>query len=156
MAAASEQKTRLRQQASVEAEVARSRLALAYQDLEDGNTELALRRSVESSFDAGVAYGYAQEAKQKNFSAETKALLAEAQAIAQAAEAEKTCDGAYKIGVKYAKARCGNSEKAVQAALAEYEVLIDEVGVGRMANPGPVRRTRKIESVRSLKSRLLR
>jgi hypothetical protein len=157
MAAASEQKVRLRQQASVEAEVSRSRLALAHTDLEAGNTELAMRRAVEAAFDAGVAHGYAQQSKQRGFNKETKNLLAQSQAIAKVAGAQKVCDGAYKVGMKYAKARCGNGETAVQEALDEYQVLIEEVGVGRMANPGPPpRRAKKIPTVRALKSRLLR
>ncbi len=147
---------RLRQQASVEAEVARSRLALAYRDLEEGNKELALRRSVEAAFDAGVAYGYASEAKQKNFSAETKAMLAEAQAIASEAGAQDACEGAYKAGVQYAKARNRNSDSAVQAALVDYEGVIEQIGVGRMTNPGRSRRHKRGSLTKKLKARLLR
>lgn len=155
--------TRLRQQASVQAEVARSRLALAYQDAEDGNNELALRRSVEAAFDAGVAQGYAKEAKQeKKFNAETKDILAQAQALSKTLGSKDICDGAYKAGSSYAKARSNGDDGKVQKALAQYEGVIDEVGVGRMANPGSryVTKSRgpdkKVVPVRKLKSKLLR
>lgn len=142
--------TKLRQQASVEAEVSRSRLALAVRDLEEGNTELAMRRSVEAAFDAGVAQGYAEQAKQKDkFKKVTQELMTEAKTIAKKGNLEKACDGAYKAGTKYAAAQSKNRD--VQPALTEYESVIDEVGVGRVPNPQPIK-----TSVGRLKTRLLR
>ena len=164
----SEKKTKeLRQQASVEAEVARSRLALAAQDIEKGETELAIRRSVEASFDAGVAHGYATEANQKKFGQETKMLLSEAQSLVAIAgdragitdaHGRNACEGAYKAGIKYAKARNRNNNSEVQEALALYESSIEEVGVGRMSNPAVLLRRppRPPMSVGRLKAKLLR
>jgi len=142
---------KFRQQASVEAEVAQSKIALASQDLESGNVELAYRRSVEAAFDAGIAQGYAEVAKEKDkFKKVTKGLLSEAKAIAEQGDLEEACDGAYVAGTKYAQAQAKN--KDTQAALIEYEEVIDEVGVGRAANPV---RTPQIP-VKRLKARLLR
>lgn len=151
--------TKLRQQASVESEVARSRLSLAAHDIEQGEKELAFRRSVEASFDAGVAHGYASEAKQKTFIAECKTLLVEAQALAARVspgdQGQQTCDSAYKAGTKYAKARSKNKNADIQSALALYESTIEEVGVGRMTNPTRPSSVPK-ESVGRLKAKLLR
>jgi hypothetical protein len=151
--------TKLRQQASVEAEVARSRLSLATQDIEKGEKELAFRRSVEASFDAGVAHGYASEAKQKVFITECKTLLVEAQTLAArvspGAKSKKSCDSAYKAGTQYAKARSQNKDAAVQSALALYESTIEEVGVGRMTNPQRPPAAPKT-SIGRLKAKLLR
>lgn len=149
--------TKLRQQASVEAEVAQSRLALAKQDFENGETELGLRRAVEAAFDAGVAHGYAKESNQTKFATQMKGFVQDAQLLAAMGGGDtQSCDKAYKAGKAYAKARSRNKDSEIQQALERYETAIEEIGVGRAPNPGPTPQTCSTMSVGRLKARLLR
>ena len=72
-------KAQLQRAASVEAEVARARLARASMQGERGDVLGAVDQAAEAAFDAGLVYGYALGAGDQNFQEESRRILESAQ-----------------------------------------------------------------------------
>lgn len=77
--------SRYRIQSSIEAEVARAKLARAHEAAEQGDADQALDLAVESAFDAGVATAFATKAGEEGFHEEVDTILTEAQQFVQSA-----------------------------------------------------------------------